>query len=148
MDANECAALVARVRDGGFLTASESDIGALCDALESTLANRRQSDAIAAAIASVSEHAQRAGRLEAQLEALRAVNSVEYDRFDSLAELVGDAVFRVGRVDISAVDFKRGDSGGWGVAWRDALDELAMRMESAEYLEQMNADTAEEASND
>ena len=96
----------------------------------------------------MSEHAERAGRLESQLEALRAVHSVEYDRFDSLAELVGDGVFRVGRVDISAREFKRPDAADWGIAWRDALDDLAARMESAEYLEQMNAETAEDASND
>ena len=79
----------------------------------------------------------RVGRLEAELETARERLSVEMDRFDTLAELVGECAFRVGSVDLDAADFVATGTDGepdWSRAWREAVDAHLARMESVEYL--------------
>jgi hypothetical protein len=136
MDANECGALVARVRDGGFLCASESDIAALCDIAERANAapasDRLHSEIMSAALSA----SERAGRLAVELDAARNRLELESERFALLADLLADATFHVGMVEIDARGFLRADEAGepdWAQAWREAIAYHASRMQSDEY---------------
>lgn len=137
MAEDELRALISRAREGGGLFASDSEVLAMAAKAEELLGVverlREQLDAsnrLATALI-------RVGRLEAELETARERLSVEMDRFDTLAELVGECGFRLGAVELDATEFAAPGLDGepdWARAWRETVDAHLARMESAEYL--------------
>lgn len=149
MERNEVSALISRVRDCGGIGASDEDVMELASQAERLSIGlegaEMERDSLRRQLAEADRLATaliRIGRLESQLETARERLSIEMDRFDHLAEMIGDAGFQIGSVSVDATDFVSEAAGpdavNWATAWRDAIDAHLERMESAEYLQMLS----------
>ena len=148
MERNDVSALIARVRDCGGIGASDEDVMELASQAERLFIGLEgvsdERDSLRRQLAEadrLSTALIRIGRLESELERARERLSIEMDRFEHLAEMIGDAGFQIGSVSVDATDFVstsvEPDAVNWGTAWRDAIDAHLERMASVEYMERL-----------